>query len=51
MVYIRWVPLVMTKQDALEHADMCYRQCMEKCPHGVAGWNVSNADVKKYLNL
>ena len=44
-------PRVMTKKDALEHADMCFRQCYEKCPHGICGPNMSRADVKKYLKL
>ena len=50
-IAINCFPRVMTKQDALEHADMCFRLCMEKCPHGIRGWNMSRADVKKYLKL
>ena len=48
---INWLPRVMTKQDALEHADMCFGLCMEKCPHGIRGWNMSRIEVKKYLKL
>ena len=48
---INWFPRVMTKQDALEHADMCFRLCMKKCPHGIDGVNMSLAAVKKYLKL
>ena len=51
VIAINWLPRVMTKQDALEHADMCFRRCYEKCPHGIRGLNMSRVAVKKYLKL